>query len=93
MTQSDLLPVDISAYRFTPDCERDCGRPARVIAQGCCDKQPVMLCDECLHRGLEVLANFIKMWQRLNKRVFICGDCYRPVLHLENHLDVRLLAA
>lgn len=88
--QTALPPVDLSKYTFAPGCER-CSEPAAIIAQGCADKQPVLMCETCLERGLEVISTFIRMWQRTNKRVFICGDCYRPVLNLDTHLEVRRL--
>ena len=89
---TELQSVDLTEYRYAPDCEMNCGRAATIIGQGCNDKQPVLLCDECLDLGLTRISNFIKMWQRANKRVFICGDCYRPILSLSTHLDVRRLA-
>lgn len=49
------------------------------------------MCETCLDRGLEVISMFVHMWMRANKRVFICGDCYRPVLNLDTHLEVRRL--
>lgn len=90
-TQTELEPVDLSKYAFAPECDVCSIRTATNIAQGCADKHPVLMCDECLDRGLDIIASFIRMWQRCNKRVFICGDCYRPVLNLDTHLDVRRL--
>jgi hypothetical protein len=85
-----LEPVDL-AISFIPECERECGRKATVIAQGCMDKQPALLCDECFKRGIEVIETYIKMHMRLNKRVIICGDCHRPLLSLDTHLNVKRL--
>lgn len=89
-TQTELAPVDLSKYAFAPDCDV-CGDPATVIAKGCRDKQPVLMCNKCLDRGLEAINTFIHVWMRCNKRVFICGDCYRPVLNLDTHLEVKRL--
>lgn len=89
-TQTPLEPVDLSAHTFAPACDL-CPNSATVIAQGCADKQPVLMCETCLDRGLEVISMFVHMWMRANKRVFICGDCYRPVLNLDTHLEVRRL--
>lgn len=90
MSAPSLEAVDLSEYTFAPECDL-CDNPATVIAQGCADKHPVLMCDKCLDRGLEVISMYIRMWQRCNKRVFICGDCYRPVLNLDTHLEVRRL--
>ena len=87
----ELESVDLKKYTFAPGCDVCDERTATIIAQGCADSQPVLMCDECLERGLEVISLYIRMWQRLNKRVFVCGDCYRPVLNLDTHLDVRRL--
>lgn len=90
-TQTALEPVDLSKYTFAPDCET-CGKQAAtVVAQGCADKHPVLMCEPCLERGLEVISMFIHMYQRFNKRICVCGDCYRPILHLDTHLEVRRL--
>lgn len=90
---TELEAVDLSKYTFAPDCDV-CGvEQATSIAKGCADKHPVLMCDGCLDRGLEVIAMYVRMWQRLNKRVFICGDCYRPMLYMETHIDVRRLRA
>lgn len=86
-----LEGVDLSQHTNTPECEMDCGRKAMVIAKGCMDSQPVLLCDQCLDRGLEAIKTYVHYWQRLNKKVMICGDCHRPVLRLDTHLDVRHL--
>ncbi|AHY84141.1 hydrolase [Mycobacterium phage MosMoris] len=87
---SGLESVDLSNYSFAPSCDR-CPKPAAVVAQGCADKHPVLMCDDCLSRGLEVIAMFVRMWQKVNKRVCVCGDCYRPILTLDTHLEVRRL--
>lgn len=89
---TELEPVDLSEYACTPDCDVCDKAQATHIAQGCADKHPVLMCVDCLTRGLEVLAMFVHMWQKHNKRVFICGDCYRPVFNLDTHLDVRKLS-
>ena len=89
--QTELEPVDLKKYAVAPECDV-CGQTeATVIAKGCADPHPVLMCDSCLNRGLEVISTYVRMWQRFNKRVFICGDCYRPVLNLDTHLDVRRL--
>lgn len=88
---TELEQVDLTKYAFAPDCDVCTKVKATVVAQGCADQHPVLMCDECLDRGLEVIAMFIRMWQKFNKRVFVCGDCYRPVLTLDTHLDVRRL--
>lgn len=78
-------------YTFPEMCERDCGRPATVVAKGCMDKNPTAMCNECLDRGLEVISNMVKMYQKHNRRVLICGDCHRPVLTLDTHLEIKPL--
>lgn len=80
--------MDLSDYQFTLSCSRDCGRDATVWAKGCMDSEPVALCDPCLARGLDVVRKMVSMYQRFNKKVMICGDCYRPILTLETHLDI-----
>lgn len=85
-----LESVDISAHQFQPSCEL-CPRPATVIAQGCMDKHPVLMCDECLDRGIELIKEVVHYYQRFNKRVMICGDCQRPILRLDTHLEVKRL--
>lgn len=86
----DVDPMDLTAPVFSPVCDH-CGESATVIGKGCADKEPVLLCDRCLDRGLEVVRNYIRMYQRFNKRICICGDCYRPILTLDTHLEVRRL--
>lgn len=88
---AELESVDLSKYALIPECDICTTEEATVVAQGCGDARPVLMCDGCLHRGLEVISTYVRMWQRANKRVFVCGDCYRPVLTLETHLDVRRL--
>jgi hypothetical protein len=68
-----------------------CESPAVVIAQGCNDKQPVLLCEQHLQRGLEALNTYLKLWRQFNKKVTICGDCHRPILTLETHLEIKKL--
>jgi hypothetical protein len=91
MTDMALEAVELPSQPYHPPCEMGCGRPAVIIAQGCMDKQPVVMCDECLNRGIEVIKTYVHTYQRVNKRVLICGDCHRPVLRLDTHLDVRRL--
>lgn len=88
---TDVLqtPVDLSERHDHPICEQGCGRRAVHIAKGCMDKHPVLLCEEHYRRGVQVIIMYLKMYQRLNKRVLICGDCNRPILTLETHLEVR----
>jgi len=88
---TQATPVDLTEYHFQEQCDRGCGRDATVVARGCMDKAPALLCDQCLKRGLEVISNYVHMYQRTNKKVLICGDCHRPILNLDTHLDVRLL--
>lgn len=88
---TELEPVDLTEYRYAPDCEMGCGRAGTVIGQGCADKHPVVLCDECLDSGLKLISQFVHDWQLEHRRIFICGNCYRPVLRLDTHLDVRRL--
>lgn len=83
--------VDLSERQDRLTCERMCGRPAIYITKGCMDKQPVLLCDECYTRGVQVIIMYLRMYQRTNKRVLICGDCHRPVLTLDTHLEVKYL--
>jgi hypothetical protein len=89
-TQTELEPVDLSKYAFAPECD-SCGAEATVIGQGCGDSAPVLLCDKCLERALEVIRLYVRTWQRCNKQVMICGRCYRPVLTLDTHLEVKRL--
>jgi hypothetical protein len=51
----------------------------------------VLLCDKCLERGVEVIRLYVRTWQRGNKQVMLCGGCYRPVLTLDTHLEVKRL--
>ena len=89
-TQIELEPVDLREYEFAPGCDR-CGSEATIIGQGCGDSAPVLLCDKCLERGLEVIRLHVRTWQRDNNRVMICGGCYRPILTLDTHLAVKRL--
>ena len=91
MQDMALAAVDLSQHTFTPDCDQGCGRKAAVIAQGCADKTPVLMCDECLELGIERIKTVIHYYQRLNHKIMICGDCHRPFLRLDTHLDVRRL--
>jgi hypothetical protein len=86
-----LEQVDLSEHNYAPDCDMGCGRKAVVIAQGCRDKEPVVLCQDCLDVGIHRIEMAIKMFMRFNKRVMICGDCHRPIINLDTHLDVRKL--
>lgn len=87
-----LAAVDLSEHTFRPPCEgANCDKPAAVIAQGCMDKHPVVMCEDCFNRGIEVIKNFVRMYQKLNKKVMVCGDCYRPILRLDTHLEVKRL--
>lgn len=86
-----LQAVDLSEHQFAPVCET-CDDPAVYICKGCMDKAPVLLCEMCFDRGIDVIRKYVHLWQRLNKRVMICADCSRPVLDLGTHLDVRRLA-
>lgn len=89
---SQVAPVDLTEYALPQQtCDRGCGRPAEYVAKGCMDKEPVLMCKTCLTRGLEVIRNTVRMYQKLNHRVLICGDCHRPILHLETHLEIRNL--
>lgn len=74
--------------QFAKPCEMGCGREATHIAKGCMDKDPVHMCLPCLERGIEVVRMAVRMYQRLNKRVMVCADCYRPVLTLATHLEI-----
>ena len=89
MTQTDA--VDISSYTFTVPCEMGCESPAAYVVKGCMDKAPVTLCEEHYQRGLHAIIAYVHMYQRVNKRVLICSDCYRPVLSLETHMEVKPL--
>lgn len=90
MPTPQLEAVDLSAHQFAPQCDL-CDRPAVVIAKGCMDKQPTVLCQEHFDRGLEVISSYLKLWRTLNKRVPICGDCNRPIISLDTHLEARRL--
>jgi hypothetical protein len=89
-TQIELEPVDLRKYEFTSGCDR-CGAEATIVGQGCGDSAPVLLCDKCLERGLDIIRVYVRTWQRGNKQVMICGGCYRPVLTLDTHLEVKRL--
>lgn len=80
------------AYTFTSLCDLGCGQPATAIAKGCMDKTPTMLCNTCLQRGIELVGLVIHTYMRLNKQILICGDCHRPILNLDTHIDIRHLA-
>jgi hypothetical protein len=80
--------MELTDVTFHPDCELACGRKAQFIAQGCMDKQPVLMCEGCLERGIHLVELTIHMYMRLNKRPLVCGDCYRPILNLDTHVSV-----
>jgi len=61
-TQIELEPVDLREYEFAPGCDR-CGSEATIIGHGCGDSAPVLLCDKCLERGLEVIQLHVRTWQ------------------------------
>jgi hypothetical protein len=61
------------------------------LARAAATPPPVLLCDKCLERGLEVILLSVRTWQRDNNRVMICGGCYRPILTLDTHLEVKRL--
>lgn len=81
--------VDLSSYDFTPRCA--CGKPADVLAKGCRDGESQPMCDPCLTRGLDVISKWVHLYQKHNHRVAICGDCHRPILTLETHLEIKRL--
>jgi hypothetical protein len=83
-----LAETDLSEYTFPPKCG-SCGRAPTVFAKGCMDREPVLMCDDCLKRGLDLVTKLVRMYQRYNKKVMICGDCYRPILTLETHLEIK----
>ena len=87
----DSTPVDLDDA-FAPTCAmEECGKPASYLVQGCCDKAPALLCDDCYTTALTRLVTYLRLYQRVNKRVMICGDCHRPVLTLSTHLEVSYL--
>ena len=89
-TQAAL--VDLTGYSLPKQqCDLGCGRDAQFVARGCMDKDAVLMCKQCLERGLDVVRKAVHMYQRFNKKVMICGDCYRPILHLETHVEIRNL--
>lgn len=88
---ASLEAVDLTQYAFLPDCDQCHTQKATIVGQGCADAQPTLLCEGCLERGLEVIANYVKLWMRCNKRVMICEECHRPMINLETHLDIRYL--
>lgn len=90
MHAGELTKVDLSEYWYAPQCDM-CSTAAVIIAKGCMDKQPVVLCQEHFDHGVKAIGNLLKLWRKINKRVMICGDCNRPILTLETHLDVRQL--
>lgn len=82
--------VDPASYTFAPTCEL-CEKPADVLAQGCMDRIPVAMCNHCLERGLNLVSKVVHLYQKHNRRVMICGDCHRPILTLDTHLEVTQL--
>ena len=81
--------VDLSEHLFAPACDmKGCENTAVYIAKGCRDKVPVMMCGPCFDRGIDLITKVVHLYQRVNKRVMICGDCHRPVLRIDTHLDV-----
>jgi hypothetical protein len=84
-------PIDLTEYSFKQTCDRGCGREADVMARGCSDVDPVLLCEPCLKRGLDVIHKYVHMYQKHNHRIAICEACYRPILHLETHLEIHTL--
>jgi hypothetical protein len=88
---SQVEAVDLSEYSFAQKCDVGCGREATVIAQGCMDKEPTMMCNACLLRGLDLIRKAVDTYQRQHRRVMVCGDCHRPILNLETHLEIRKL--
>lgn len=89
MTVQAATPPDLTEDIFQQTCDRGCGRNAAFLAKGCMDKEAVAMCEPCLTRGLDVVRKAVHMYQQFNKRVMICGDCYRPILRLETHLEIR----
>lgn len=88
--QAAPLP-DLTQDTFHQACDLGCGRDAQFLAKGCMDKDAVAMCEQCLTRGLDVVRKAVHMYQRFNHKIMICGDCYRPILHLETHLEIRNL--
>jgi hypothetical protein len=92
MADMTLQQMDLSGHTFSPMCEmRECTSVATVIAQGCGDKTPVIMCENCLNEGIELIKEFVRLYQRTERRVAICGDCNRPILSLDTHLEVKKL--
>lgn len=89
--ESQLDEVDLTDFQFAPECDMDCNEPAAAVGQGCGDGAPVLLCERHLRRNLEVIRNYVRLWQKVNKRVMICEHCYRPMFSLETHLEIRRL--
>ena len=50
-----------------------------------------IMCRQCFDRGIQVIGEWVHLYQKHNHRIMICGHCYRPVLRLDTHLDVREL--
>lgn len=89
-----MEPVDLSQPQYSPTCAyidhgEPCGKPAEVMAKGCMDKEPALLCAEHLKLSVKRVEMTIRAYQQLNKRVLICGDCYRPILTLDTHIDIK----
>jgi superfamily II helicase len=91
MTVQAATPPDLTEDISQQECDLGCGRNAVFLAKGCMDKEAVQLCQQCLTRGLEVVRNFVRMHQRTHHRIIICGDCYRPILQLDTHLEIKPL--
>lgn len=90
MAKGQLEAVDVSEHWWAPQCDM-CGENAVIIAKGCMDKQPVVLCQEHFDRGINTIITYLKLWRKLNKKVMICGDCHRPILTLDTHLEAYML--
>lgn len=91
MSSALATPVVDLTEKFDQPCDLGCGRAATHIAKGCADKHAVHMCTPCLQRGLDVIRKLVRMHQKHAKRVCICADCYRPLLTLETHLEIREL--
>lgn len=88
MTSTLDAPVVADLTIEKPQCETCNQRPAMFLAKGCADKAPTHMCGQCLQRGLDVVRKYVQLYQRLNRKIMVCGDCYRPVLTLETHVEI-----
>lgn len=68
-------------------CSHSCGRTATVAAKHCADTSPTLLCDECLAAAKANLTELHQLERRATRHIVVCA-CHRPVLDIDNHIEV-----